>query len=476
MSIFLALLIQFIFGTLVLSIAFANQEFRGKRSLMFVFAFPAGFGITSLLMFLSYLLVNQNGYSLCLSLMGLICLFLLIIHPPDITACRAGIKHIRCKTGETTNCLLHAKILQIVQLGAALLLIYALLNFWQFFWTEALKNPYGGWDGRYFWNLKARFYFRDPGEWKQMFSPLLDAWSHPDYPLMLPGIVAWGWLFRGYEQLTWPLTVGLIYTLSLFALVFWYLYKNTNFLCAAVATAFMTSVYMFYYWSTTHYADIPLALYLTASAVFLITALRHQITNLFFLSGLCAGLSVWTKDEGYFFVIFISCVLLLTLLKDKSTTHYKRERFLLFCYGCLIPVLCSLLIKTFLTETGGQYAGSGRGLADFMHGLFGDFEKTRFIALAFGVFLVNFQQWNGLWILFGLAVLFAGRKGFSNYRWVSFSLVLMMLGGYFVILHITPHDLRFQISSALMRIMSHAAPLALIFTFESIGARMCREN
>lgn len=475
MSSILGLTLQFLFGMLILSITFANQEFRGKRSLMFVFAFPAGFGITSLLMFLSYLLVNRNGYSLCLSLMGLICLFLLIIHPPDITACRAGIRHIRIKTGETTHCLLDGRIMHIIQAFAAIFLIYSLLNFWDFFWTEAVKNPYGGWDGRYFWNLKARFYFRDPGEWRQMFSPLLDSWSHPDYPLMLPGIVAWGWLFRGFEQLTWPLVVGLVYTLSLFSLVFWYLYKNANFLCAAIATGFMTSVYMFYYWSTTHYADIPLALYMTASAVFLITALRGQITNLFFLSGLCAGLSVWTKDEGYFFLIFITIIFILILLRSSGLDNSKRkERFLLFVYGALIPVLCSLLIKTFLTETGGQYAGSGRSFGDFVSLIFAEPEKTRFIALAFGVFAVNFQQWNGLWILFLIATLIAGRKGFSNYRWVSFALTLMILGGYFVILHITPHDLRFQISSALMRIMSHAAPLAVIFTFESIGTKLCR--
>lgn len=473
MSSLLALFLLFCFGVLLLSIVFSKQEFPGKRSLMFAFALPVSFGVVSLMMFLSYLIVNQNGYSLCLSLMGLLSLCLLITHPPDVMACRSGMTEIRTKASSTKKQLSELKPMLLMQIICGFVLVYCIAHFWQYFWTEAAKNPFGGWDGRYFWNLKARFYFRVPHEWRQMFSHYLGDWSHPDYPLMLPGIVAWGWLFRGYEQLTWPLTVGLTYTLSLFILVFWYLHKNTNAMTACLGAAFMTSVYMFYFWSTTQYADIPLALYFTAASLFLITALRSNVVNLFFLSGLSAGFAVWTKDEGYFFLIFITLLLVLTVVKKPDLpTQQKKSILVLFSYGALIPVICSLFIKLVLSETGGQYAGSGRGISDFMQLLFGDPNKTKFIGLAFGLFAINLKQWNGLWILFAVVSLLGGKRAFQNYRWINFILVFMILGGYFFIMHITPHDLRFQISSALMRIMSHAAPLAVIFTFEAIGLKI----
>ncbi len=51
------------------------------------------------------------------------------------------------------------------------------------------NNPHGNWDAWAIWNMHARFLYRGGASWRVLFSPEL-AYSHPDYPLLLPELVA----------------------------------------------------------------------------------------------------------------------------------------------------------------------------------------------------------------------------------------------------------------------------------------------
>jgi hypothetical protein len=201
--------------------------------------------------------------------------------------------------------------------------------------------------------------------------------------------------------------------------------------------------------------------------------MRLQEKRLCLLAGLLTGLAVWTKDEGWFFSIWMFLTMAAVAWRSRRLeASFKTGMFLFFLLGWAAPALCSLYLKTCLGTTGGQYAGSGRSLSDFLFLLFGSPKKTQIIAAVFLLFAVDYKQWNGLWILFTAAAILGGRRGFSAYRAVYFALVLLMWSGYFVILHITPLDLRFQIETALLRIMSHASGLAVIFMMEAFA----REN
>ena len=74
-------------------------------------------------------------------------------------------------------------------------------------------RPHGGWDAWAIWNLRARFLFRGGEYWRDAFSPLLSE-IHPDYPLLLPGLVARGWTYLGRDAVSFPAAVAVFYTLS----------------------------------------------------------------------------------------------------------------------------------------------------------------------------------------------------------------------------------------------------------------------
>ena len=60
------------------------------------------------------------------------------------------------------------------------------------FLEHSIRYPDGGWDAVAIWNLRARALFAAPQQPGLVFSPELPA-QHPDYPILLPALVAHGW-------------------------------------------------------------------------------------------------------------------------------------------------------------------------------------------------------------------------------------------------------------------------------------------
>jgi hypothetical protein len=86
------------------------------------------------------------------------------------------------------------------------------------------------------------------------------------------------------------------------------------------------------------------------------------------------------------------------------------------------------------------------------------------------VFGANFSQWHALWIFFLAGLAFSGARAFRHGTWILPALVLLINAGYFLVLHATPHDLKFQVETALLRLMLHSGVLALVFAFEALIA------
>lgn len=452
-----------------------------------VLAFPMGCGLLSLILFFSFLAGGSNGPALTLILAALASLTFAILLWPESGFTAAAIKQkinnyakslsdscgawlqkaAQFKTLSATE-----RNLFLIHAGAFAVLIVVLIHYWVYFWGQVSWSALGGWDARYFWKLKARFFYRDPSEWLGMFSPVPGSWSHPDYPLMLPGSFAWAWIITGRETLISPIIVSLGFSLSLIGLVFWYLKSYVAWSAACLGSAFLMTVSMWRFWSTTLYADIPLTFFMTAAGIFLVLALRLRDSAFLIPAGLFAGLSLWTKDEGLLFSGWLLLLIVFTqwqITKNPKTTLHAAAGFFA---ALLLPLSAVILIKGFLGTTGGQYLGSGRTLSDFLNLVFGNFEKTKLIGAVFGIFAVNHAQWNGLWILAALAGIAGGKKAFEDSRWIFAVLILLLWSGYFLILHVTPLDLRFQIETALLRIMSHAMGFGVLF----LGEALFRKN
>lgn len=327
---------------------------------------------------------------------------------------------------------------------------------------------FGGWDARFIWNLKAKFFFRSPEEWAGMFRPEL-SFSHPDYPLLLPGAVCWGWNWSGKEILIWPALVAFLFMACLGLMVLWYLFSYVSPWSGFWACSYFLMIGTYQFWAATQYADIPVCFFMTSSIITLLAAVRADDKRVFFLAGLLAGMAAWTKNEGLLFTGWAALILAAALFMNPMPVSDKKNQAGFFITGLGLPLLNVFYLKTFLAKTG-DYLGSGRTLSEYFSIVFGDGAKTRALLSGFQTYMTNFEEWNGLWILFFCALL----AGFSikrkeilkNSGWIPAAAAILIELGYFAVMHTSPHEIKWQIETALTRLLLHAGVLALIFSFE----------
>ncbi len=82
--------------------------------------------------------------------------------------------------------------INLITILATLVFIIVVLSFLDAWQRESFQTPFGDWDAWAIWNLRAGF-IASGGEWLKGFSQAI-AWSHPDYPLLLPLNVARMWV------------------------------------------------------------------------------------------------------------------------------------------------------------------------------------------------------------------------------------------------------------------------------------------
>lgn len=432
----------------------------------------AGLSLCSLILFAAYFISGAQGKFLSILIYCLLTAFFLV----SLLSTSFDVFPVRKFTSIREffqNYFTREKLLRrenLGHLGTALSFGLFLAVFYYFLKLALISsafNPYGGWDTRFFWNVKASFYFRDPALWKNMFSPII-IWTHPDYPLMYSGSVAWGWNWIGKEVFVWPAVVSVTFFISMIFLIIWYIMSFAPAWCAWIAGAFFLKMPLFPFWAINQYADVPLSLFIAAAGALTVCAFRLKDRKLFFLAGWMAGIAVWTKNEGIFFLMEFLAVLGGSFILIPGQRKEKLENIKKIFAGLAVPCAAIVLMRVFLVHIG-DYLGSGRTLGNYLSLLFQRPDNTKIILSAFPVFLKNWGSWNGLWFYFLAAIpayFILGRNRTNTYGGILAVLTVLNLAGYIVALHLTPHDVAWQISTALYRLLLHSGGLAVLFVFE----------
>lgn len=163
-------------------------------------------------------------------------------------------------------------------------------------------EPHGGWDAWGIWNLRARFLFWGGERWMDGLSPEI-RWSHTDYPMLLPCLVARCWLMTGDPGQWAPVAVHLIFTAALIVVLFSGLLQLRGPVTAVLAVFALAGGVSLGRYGASQYADVPLAAYMTAALVLLCLEGGSPA-----LAGAMAGLAAWTKNEGVLFLAVLAAV------------------------------------------------------------------------------------------------------------------------------------------------------------------------
>ena len=180
--------------------------------------------------------------------------------------------------------------------------------------------PWGAWDGTFIWNLHAKF-LADQEIWLQLFNKQI-SWSHPDYPLFLPSLIAIFWNLDGSISTIIPILISLLPLLGIVVILYSSL-KNT--LVGFVPCAIIISDKVFMGQASSQYADTWLAFFILLGT-YLIASVKHN-KNIIFVVGIIVSGAFWVKNEGLFFFLITSFLVFFQYKSDKKLIVKLNDRY-----------------------------------------------------------------------------------------------------------------------------------------------------
>ena len=181
-----------------------------------------------------------------------------------------------------------------------------------FVW-ESVRTPRGNWDAWAIWNLRAHFLYREGGmAWRDGFTEVI-AWSHPDYPLLVPVLVASGWKLLGRESRAVPVAVGCFFTFGSVVLMTASLAILRGARQGFLAAIALAATPVFFVQGAMQCADVPVAFFRLASLAAMAMANRYDRRGFAIAAGMAAALDGWAKNEGLLWFIALLISLTVTM-------------------------------------------------------------------------------------------------------------------------------------------------------------------
>lgn len=458
----LAIAIPLLLGLLVSSVTLLKNHRFGEWLLVFSLAPGIGIAIPSLLYFIYFILFRPN-YPLdiyvgleVLAVFVLLAGFILSIRNRD----KINFACIRLLFGRK----FWRKDAPIAYATLIVFLIF-LVNFLDDWHLQTLNNPHGHWDAWAIWNLRARFIFSNEF-WSNGFSPFI-AWSHPDYPLLLPAFVARTWAFLGRPSAAVPAILGFVFLLSILATTISGVGIRHDLRTGVLAGLFTLGLIQ-YSLNFLQYADMPLAFYLLAAnlALYLAGTKYDGERRILFLAGLLAGTALWTKNEGAAFVLTVGISEIILVFLRRTQSAQIKKRWLSIGLGVLPFIIAWSIFKFTLAPSTDLFAGFQIGEAiarasdpTRMMTIWRSFQDQFYASWTFRVPLIPL-------LIFYLLIV--GVDVTRTQMWESLMLglrVSLMILIYFGIYLFTPRPLQWHLDSSVHRVIMQILPSLVLLAF-----------
>jgi hypothetical protein len=427
-------------GTLLVHLLWADRKSPFDLIFQFSLGTALGLGLTSLLYYLYLNLFAGKPYFLYLEL----ALFFAVL-------AAAYVKHKKTVYVSTP--------VKLGFLQIALLTMAAIISAISFagIVNYSRQRAHGDWDAWMIYNRSARFIYRGGEAWRDAFSSDMDLVFHADYPPLLALNIASGWETLSAETTSVPMLQGFLFSLAALGLCFGALATLKSPGQGAVGLILLTGVSSFLGEGGRQTADVPLALYILSSIIFLIFYYREKRPILMALAAVMAGLAAWTKNEGLLFVLVSSGILFIAGLWQRSLRD-----FLFFLAGLILPLI---LVFHFKTQVAPPSEFANGGISVLLQKMT-DPARHKFIFDSFAKLFLTGNGWLGVGILPILAVyflLFRARTT-ENFHVILIGLAILACQylGYYGSYLISPYDLKWHIGYSLGRLFLQAYP-AIVF-------------
>ncbi len=331
-------------------------------------------------------------------------------------------------------------------------------------------QPYGGWDAKAIWNVRALFLYRASGDLAEIFAELEH--GHPDYPLLLPASLAGQYCLLGGEDLAIPSVTSLLFALGAGAALLLAVARTGTPAVAAAALAVYWATPAVWRWSFVQYADIPLSYLLLMAVLTLSSQLETEGARRLppVLAGCFLGLLAWIKNEG---LVQAGLLALAFAVLFAGAGLARRERWRRppwIAAGALPGLAALVLFKVYWSPV--------NETARFLDGAWGKIlTAERWLTVASAVWR-ELAPWSGaatwglLWPSLALcAVCFRRRRAAGGRPLRLFGAVLVLALGLSVMAYIlTPvASLEWHLKTSLKRLLLQLTPLAMAWAVAGAG-------
>ena len=329
-------------------------------------------------------------------------------------------------------------------------LILILISLGSFLLKAAMQYPHGKWDAVDTWNFRARWLFRGGADWSYAFS--LRARDGLDYPLLLTASVFRMWQLVGKELIAIPIFIAGLFTFGSYLLLFSALAllrgSNQGYLAALfllVSTKFLNT-------GTYQYADVPLAFFILGTVFLFCLKDRYPQLSypIAYLAGLTASCAAWTKNEGQLFLVLVIFVYFVLRLRKRPWIRTVKE-LAGFALG-LAPIFGTLIYfkLNFALENAHIRANLLKQLGIYLT----DIDRYIIVGSNWIFKIISFND-GIVWLALAYLCLsgFDRSEAVKNRILSPTILLLLMMGGYFLVYVIYSGNLTDLLNASLRRVI-----------------------
>jgi len=326
------------------------------------------------------------------------------------------------------------------------ILIYSLLFF-------ATTSRWGNWDAWAIWTLHAKFLTYDAG-YINLFTDAT-AWTHADYPLMLPSIIAITWKSFGNSSPLVPVMASYIIGIAVPLTIYFAFKEKNNVVTGQVILILLTCSIIFIPYASSQLSDSLLGLFILFPFVLIYLMPKEKPFHCLFLIGFFAAASGWVKNEGLLFFAIFSFYYLARNFRDLNNIK-------IYALGTILPLLVLFVFKFFYTPPNDLIDGQNSAT------LYKVMDIGRYLTI--GRYFIS-TMLNEFGLLSALLVLifFVDYKYYFSF---NFIIILTLLVGYFFIYVVTPNDLEWHLSTSFSRLLHQVLPVFLFTAGVAISKRI----
>jgi dolichyl-phosphate-mannose-protein mannosyltransferase len=322
--------------------------------------------------------------------------------------------------------------------------------------VHALGFPLYEWDAFAIWGLKAKVlageslrsgpqYFHDPSM----------SYSHLDYPLLVPFLVAGVYGIIGHiDDQVGKILFPFLY-ISLGLLMYSGLRWINSRKQAALLTALLMGVPVLIRWAGSGTADLVLTIYYAGSIHFTVKWLQEEKAPDLMLAILFSVFCSFTKNEGM--ALGLTNILILFLFTFGRINRRQVTGLVIFVVGLIFLLLPWIIWMKGVPRTHEDY------LSRISYSIF--VENIHRLEIIIPAFFNKFFQWNkwgGLSILLIVMAVIGWRAFRKRYVIAMWLLLGMHIGLYILIYLISPWNINEILFVSLDRLILHTTP-AIIF-------------